>query len=58
MAIQMVAVALVMAFPQLSMWLPNKLFETRVSSSPDTSVPFPAPTDHAQDDLEKGDRLE
>jgi tripartite ATP-independent transporter DctM subunit len=58
MAIQMVAVALVMVFPQLSLWLPNKLFETHVTAPADTAVPLPAPGYDAEDDLESGDRLE
>jgi tripartite ATP-independent transporter DctM subunit len=58
MVIQMVAVALVMVFPQLSLWLPNHLFETRVTAPADTAVPLPAPGYDAEDDLERGDRLE
>ena len=58
MAIQVVAVALVMVFPQLSMWLPNKLFETRVTAPASTGVPATQLRDEAGDDLEKGDRLE
>jgi hypothetical protein len=58
MVIQVVAVAFVMVFPQLSLWLPNKLFETQVTAPAETAVPVPVPQDDAVDDLEKGDRLE
>jgi hypothetical protein len=58
MAIQVVAVALVMVFPQLSMWLPNYLFETPVSAPAATDAPAHAPSYDAGDDLERGDRLQ
>ena len=58
MAIQVVAVAMVMVFPQLSLWLPNKLFETRVTAPAETGVPASTPVDDGVHDLEKGDHLE
>jgi tripartite ATP-independent transporter DctM subunit len=58
MIIQVVAIGLVMVFPQLSLWLPNKLFETGITSPAETGVPASSPLDNATDDLEKGDRME
>jgi tripartite ATP-independent transporter DctM subunit len=58
MVIQVVAVAMVMVFPQLSLWLPNALFETRISAPAETGAPPSTSEDDAVDNLEKGDRLE
>jgi TRAP-type mannitol/chloroaromatic compound transport system permease large subunit len=58
MVIQVVAVALVMVFPQLSLWLPNKLFDSHITAPSETRVPASSPLDSTADDLEKGDRME
>jgi TRAP-type mannitol/chloroaromatic compound transport system permease large subunit len=58
MVIQVVAIGLVMVFPQLSLWLPNKLFDSPITAPAETGVPALSPLDNATDDLEKGDRME